>query len=147
MERAFKILVTITIVVIGVVVSLPVLFRPSHGPNEPQSVSNLRTINNAEVTYLSSSGGIYGSMTDIIAAGLLDETFTGTVSGYKYTIAVGATGYTATALPASKETGRYGYYSVSDAVVRYSTNASLAPTGQSGRSVQQVHVLRVKLCM
>ena len=38
--------------------------------------------------------------------------------------------------PASTNTGRYGYYSIPDAVVRYSTNASLAPAGQAGRSVQ-----------
>ena len=34
------------------------------------------------------------------------------------------------------KTGRYSYYSVPDAVVRYSTDISLAPAGQSGRSVQ-----------
>ena len=77
-------------------------------------------------------------MTDLIAAKLLDDTFTGTKAGYKYSITLDATGsaYTAEAVPASTKTGRYGYYSFPDAVVRYSTNASLAPAGQSGRSVQ-----------
>ena len=137
MKRTLKILVTIIIFVIGVVVLLPVLLRPSHGPNEHPAVSNLRTINTAEVTYLSSSGGTYGSITDLIAANLLDDTFTGIKAGYKYSIMLNAKGsvYTAEAVPVSTNTGRFGYYSHPDAVVRYSTNASLAPAGQAGRSV------------
>jgi hypothetical protein len=107
------------------------------GSNESAAVANLRTINTAEVTYLSSSGGSYGSMTDLIAAQLLDDTFTGTKAGYNYSITLDATSYTAEAVPASTKTGRYGYYSGTDAVVRYSTTASLAPTAaQAGKSVQ-----------
>ena len=108
------------------------------GSNESAAVANLRTINTAEVTYLSSSGGSYGNMSDLIDAMLLDDTFSGTKAGYNYTITLDATGsgYTAQAEPASSKTGRYGYYSVPDAVVRYSMNISLAPAGQSGRSVQ-----------
>jgi len=108
------------------------------GSNESAAVANLRTISTAEVTYLSSSGGRYGTIEDLIAARLLDDTFTGTKAGYNYTVTSDATssGYTAEAVPVSSRTGRYGYYSVPDAVVRYSTDASLAPAGQSGRSVQ-----------
>jgi hypothetical protein len=124
-------------------------FRPRRGCNDCAAVANLRTINTAQVTYLSSSGGSYGTLTDLIDARLLDDLFTGTKAGYKYTITLGASGYTAEAVPAlipkwhawfsgaaPTKTGSYGYYSVPDAVIRYSTNASLAPAGQSGRSVQ-----------
>lgn len=104
--------------------------------NESAAVANLRTINTAEVTYLSSSSGSYGTIADLIAAGLLDETFSGTKAGYAYTVATSGRDYTAEATPISGNTGRFGYYSFPDAVVRYSTNASLAPAGQSGRSVQ-----------
>jgi hypothetical protein len=104
------------------------------------AVANLRTINTAEVTYLSSSGGNYGDLPALVAAGLLDDTFIGTAThpkaGYIYNITATGSDYTATADPASTNTGRFGYYSFPDAVVRYSTNASLAPAGQSGRSVQ-----------
>ena len=91
-------------------------------------------------------------MKDLIDARLLDETFTGSKAGYNYTITLDATDsdYTAEAVPApvvpewrlfssptSTARRRYGYYSVPDAVVRYSTNASLAPTAaQVGKSVQ-----------
>jgi hypothetical protein len=96
--------------------------------NECPAVAVLRTINTAEVTYQSSSGR-YGTITDLIDAKLLDDTFTGTRAGYNYCITLDATGsgYTAEAMPASAKTGRYGYYSVPDAVVRYSTNVLLAP--------------------
>ena len=148
MERAlqivFKLLrlvVAATIVLIGLVI-LIFLLPFSHHPNSAckdgcPPVANLRTLNTAEVTYLSSSGGRYGSIADLIAAGLLDDTFIGIKAGYKYSITLDAKGsvYTAEAVPASTNTGRFGYYSHTDAVVRYSTNASLAPAGQSGRSV------------
>jgi len=84
-------------------------------------------------------------MPDLIDAGLLDDTFTVAKARYNYSITLDATGsdYTAEAVPsarkswwASTKPGRWGYYSVPDAVVRYSTVASLAPAGQSGRSVQ-----------
>ena len=134
MERALKIAVVAAIVLMLLLYLSP---RERQQSNDSAAVANLRTINTAEATYLSSSGGRYGSITDLIAAGLLDETFIGTKAGYKYTITLNATGsvYTADVLPVSPNTGRFGYYSFPDAVVRYSTNASLAPAGQSGCSV------------
>jgi hypothetical protein len=128
-------------VVVGTMVGIAglgiLVVRPGHGHhNESAAVANLRTINTAEVTYLSNAG-TYGSMTDLIAAQFLDDTFTGTKAGYNYSITMDATSYTAEAVPASTKTGRYGYYTVPDAVVRYSTTASLAPTAaQAGKSVQ-----------
>jgi competence protein ComGC len=126
------------IVATVVLVSVPSLLRPRRYAQDSAAIANLRTINTAEVTYQSSSRGGYGTMTDLIAAGLLDDTFTFTKGGYIYSITVDATGsaYTAEAVPASTRTGRYGYYTLPDAVVRYSTTASLAPKGQSGRYVQ-----------
>ena len=145
MERALQIVVELlrlvvaaAIVLIGFVIFLS---SPFHHPNSVckygcPPVANLRTINTAEVTYLSSLAGHYGKMEDLIAARLLDDTFTGTKAGYRYTVTLDATssGYTAEAVPVSSTTGRYSYYSVPDAIVRYGT---LAPTPeQTGRSVQ-----------
>jgi hypothetical protein len=124
--------------VVGLNILLATLLRPRAIPNESWGVAHLRTINTAEITYKSSSGGRYGTMEDLISAHLLDDTFAGPRWGYEYSITLDATAssYTAEAVPASTKFGRYAYYSVPDAVVRYSTNASLAPAGQSGRSVQ-----------
>ena len=132
------IFVSVVLTTIAGFVGLGILLRLPHGPNhEAAAVANLRTINTAEVTYLSSSGGNYGDLPALVAAGLLDDTFIGTATrpkaGYIYNITTTGSDYTATADPASKNVGRFGYYSHPDAVVRYTT---LAPAGQAGRSVQ-----------
>jgi prepilin-type N-terminal cleavage/methylation domain-containing protein len=133
-----ELLIVVAIILIIATIAIPSLLRSRQAANESAAVANLRTVNTAQVTYLSSSGGTYGTMANLISAKLLDDTFTGTKAVYNYSIDLDAVGqdYTAEAVPASTNTGRYGYYSIPDAVVRYSTNASLAPAGQSGRSVQ-----------
>ena len=139
MVRALQIAVVAAIVLIVLSFYLP--RRGYQRSNDSAAIANLRTINTAELTYkvyLPSSDGTYGSMTDLIAAGLLDDGFTAIKSGYKYSLTLDETSsvYTAEATPASAKTGRYGYYTVPDGVVRYSTNASLAPARKSGRYVQ-----------
>ena len=133
-----QIVVAAAIVLVVLLTLAPLRYRERTVSNDSAAVANLRTLNTAEATYQSSSGGSYGEIADLIAAGLLDDTFIGIKAGYKYSITLDETGsvYTAEAIPASAKTGRYGYYTVPDAVVRYSTNLSLAPAGQSGRSVQ-----------
>lgn len=131
-----ELLIVVAIILIIATIAIPSLLRSRQAANESAAVANLRTINTAEVTYLSSSGGNYGDIPALIGAGLLDETFTGNKAGYAYVVTASGADYTAEANPISTNTGRYGYYSIPDAVVRYSTTATLAPTGQSGRSVQ-----------
>src|SRR6185369_15058347 len=102
--------------------------------------SNLRTINTAEVTYLSSAGGNYGSIPELITSGLLDSRYATSLSGYVFTVTATGADYTATATPTSINAGRYGYFSLPDAVVRYQSQTSSTcnpcfPTGQSGNPV------------
>jgi hypothetical protein len=133
-------------IVIGIVllvVVAPALLRPRHpgGSQESSAVAQLRTINTAEVTYLSSAGGQYGSVPELITAGLLDSRFAGSVSGYTFGVMASGTNYTATATPASTNAGRYGYYSTPDAVIRWATATAATctpcfPAGQSGSPVQ-----------
>ena len=133
-------------VIVGIlflVVLLPNLLRPRPrgGGQESSAVANIRTINTAEVTYLSSNGGVYGSVPELITAGLLDSRYTGSVSGYTFAVTASGTEYTATATPTSTNAGRFGYYSTPDAVVRYATAVSATckpcfPPGQSGAPVQ-----------
>ena len=136
--NVLKVVLT-TIVVLIVLMAILPTGRPNRS-NESVAVANLRTINTAQVTYKSMEGssGTYGTMTDLINARLLDDAFIGTKTGYNYTIRLDAAAsvYTAEAMPASPQTGRYGYYSVPDAVVRYSTNASLAPRKMAGQPAQ-----------
>ena len=133
-----ELLIVVAIILIIATIAIPSLLRSRQAANESAAVANLRTINTAEVTYLSGSGGTFGTLDNLIAVKLLDDTFLGTKAGYDYDIDLydANQGYTAHAVPASTNTGRYGYYSTPDAVIRYSEDASLAPLGQTGRSVQ-----------
>ena len=100
-------------VVVTLILGIPLLMailliRGGHGPHHPESVAvaNLRTINTAEVTYLSSSGGNFGDLQALVAAGLLDDTFIGTAAHPKarpiYNITATGSDYTATAEPAMR---------------------------------------------
>jgi type IV pilus assembly protein PilA len=133
-----ELLIVVAIILIIATIAIPSLLRSRQAANESAAVASTRTITTAEVTYLSSSGGSYGDITQLMGAGLLDSGFASTKGGYNYTIAVstGGTDYTINADPASTNNGRFGYYSTPDGVVRYSTNTALAPTGKTGNPVQ-----------
>ena len=104
-------------------------------------MAQIRTVNTAEVTYLSSNSSNSGSIPELITAGLLDNRFASSVSGYTFSVQASGSDYTATATPTSTNAGRFGYMSLPDAVVRYQTATSTTcnpcfPTGQSGSPVQ-----------
>ncbi|HEX4996805.1 MAG TPA: hypothetical protein VFY29_01180 [Terriglobia bacterium] len=103
--------------------------------NESAAVANLRVINTAEVTFLSNEGE-YGTIPELINAGLLDSRFHSIVAGYRFEILLAGKEYVATATPTAPNFGRFEYYSSPDGVVRYSTAATWAPPGQAGRPVQ-----------
>jgi type IV pilus assembly protein PilA len=136
-----ELLIVVAIILIIATIAIPSLLRSRQAAQESSAVSQLRTINTAEVTYLSSNAGNYGSIPELITAGLLDSRFSGAVSGYSFTVTAAGADYTANAYPTSTNSGRFGYFALPDAVVRYSstqaTNCSPCyPTGQSGAPVQ-----------
>jgi hypothetical protein len=102
--------------------------------SESSAVANLRTINTAQVTYLAVSNGNYGTMQNLVEAGLLDESFLGVKAGYSLGIVASGAFYAATAVPAAG--GRYGFYSIPDAVVRYSLSDTLSPPRQAAHPVR-----------
>ena len=136
-----ELLIVVAIILIIATIAIPSLLRSRQAANESSAVANLRTVNTAQVTYLSSAGGNYGSIPDLLTAGLLDSRFSGNVSGYSFVVTASGSDYTATATPTSTNSGRYGYFSVPDAVVRYqsatSTNCNPCfPGTNSGAPVQ-----------
>jgi prepilin-type N-terminal cleavage/methylation domain-containing protein len=136
-----ELLIVVAIILIIATIAIPSLLRSRQAANESSAVANVRTINTAEVTYLSSSGGSYGTVGDLVTAGLIDSRFSGAVSGYSFTVTASGQDYTVDAFPTSTNSGRFGYYSLPDAVVRYqqsaATNCSPCfPASQSGAPVQ-----------
>jgi prepilin-type N-terminal cleavage/methylation domain-containing protein len=140
-----ELLIVVAIILIIATIAIPSLLRSRQAAQESSAVAQLRTINTAEVTYLSSNQGSYGSIPELITAGLIDNRFTGSVSGYNFTVTASGTTYTANATPTSSNAGRYGYFATTDAVVRWgdpsttgygTTCTPCFPTGQSDNAVQ-----------
>src|SRR5262249_50755164 len=112
--RLAKLSLSVSFIAILVMVLAAILMpRRDGGGYESAAVASIRTITTAEITYQSSAGN-YGTLTDLISAGLLDTGFKGTKSGYNYDILTNGVDYTITGYPASTKNGRYGYYSVPD---------------------------------
>jgi type II secretory pathway pseudopilin PulG len=131
-----ELLIIVAVILIVATIAIPSLLRSRQVANENSAVANLRTISNAQATYISSSGGYYGSVSHLVGEALLDERFAGGgFSGYNYSIIASAFDFTALATPISSTTGRYEYYMVPDGVIRYSTTTSLAPPGRAGTPV------------
>jgi hypothetical protein len=114
------------VLMLAIFVYVPSTFRGcSGGSQESSAVAQLKTINTAEVTFMSTNNGRYGTIKDMVSQGLLDDRFeNGSISGYNFTVTVSDKDYTATAMPRSNEAGKFGYYSTPDAVIRYAKVAS-----------------------
>jgi type II secretory pathway pseudopilin PulG len=122
------------VILIVATIAIPGLLRARQDANESAAIATLKSINAAEISYLSTKGR-YGDLKDLVDAQLLDESFFGTKFGYTYTVTASGAEYVAEANPATPNAGRYGYYSTVDAVVRYSREPDLAPDGQAGLAV------------
>jgi prepilin-type N-terminal cleavage/methylation domain-containing protein len=135
-----ELLIVVAIILIIATIAIPSLLRSRQAAHEAAAVATLRTINTAEVTYLSPAAGQFGTVANLISNALIPPNFIpGPVSGYNFTIVLDATlrDFTVTASPASPNDGRYGYYVTPDGTVRYSTVTTLAPVGAAGTPVSQ----------
>ena len=136
-----ELLIVVGILLIVATMAIPSLLRSRQSANESSAVSNVRTINIEEATYSVSNRGNFASITGLQSEGLLDSRFTGPVSGYNFSVTVSGNDYTVTATPLSLNSGRYGYYSSPDGVIRYQTATSSTcnpcyPPGLSGNPVR-----------
>lgn len=138
-----ELLIVVAIILIIATIAIPSLLRSRQAAHEAAAVATLRTINTAEVTYLSTASGKFGKMQDLVDNALMPSNFGGTnpvVSGYLFDVnPVGSynTDFLATAVPASPNDGRYGYYTTPDGTVRFVTTTGLFPAGSSGMPVSQ----------
>lgn len=123
-----ELLIVVAIILIIATIAIPSLLRSRQAANESGAVANLRTINTAQVTYLSGSGGNYGTIAGLVADGLIDSRFSaGAVGGYNFTITGTPNSYNAVAAATSSNAGRFDYYSGPDGVVRYSAGPGIVP--------------------
>ena len=134
-----ELLIVVTIILIIATIAIPSLLRSRQAANETHAVANLRTLNTAEVQYLSNNQNQYGDIASLISQGLLDFTYATPNAGYYFTVALppGNLNYTALATAFGANLGRYDYFSGPDYVIRYSTDPNRAPNGYSGQPVAQ----------
>jgi type IV pilus assembly protein PilA len=130
-----ELLIVVTIILIIATIAIPTLLRSRQAANETHAVSNLRTLNTAEVQYVSNNMGQYGDISSLISQGLLDFTYASPNAGYVFNVALGSGNYTALATAFGANLGRYDYFTGPDYVIRYSTDPTRAPTGLSGQPV------------
>jgi prepilin-type N-terminal cleavage/methylation domain-containing protein len=136
-----ELLIVVAIILIIATIAIPSFLRSRQSANESSAVSHVRTVNIEEANYSLSTGGNFGTISDLVSAGMLDSRFNGSVSGYSFTITASGPDYTVTATPTSLNSGRYGYYSTPDSVIRYQTTTSTTcnpcfPSGLSGSPVK-----------
>jgi type IV pilus assembly protein PilA len=133
-----ELLIVVAIILIIATIAIPSLLKSRQAANESAAVSNLRLMNTAEVTYASNTNGQYGTVSDLVAAGLLDNRFAVIVSGYSFSVTTSANAldYTSYATARAVNDGKFDYYSKPDYVIRYSTDPLRAPTGLTGEPVR-----------
>jgi prepilin-type N-terminal cleavage/methylation domain-containing protein len=136
-----ELLIVVGIILIIATIAIPALLRSRQSAQESSAVADLRIINTAEVTYLLSNQGNYGDIPVLIAQGMLDSRFVGSISGYTFAVNYSGADYTARATPISANAGRFGYYSLPDVVIRYQTTTTATctpcfPGGLSGSPVR-----------
>src|SRR6058998_3454826 len=88
-DRGFsllELLIVVAIILIIATIAIPSLLRSRQSAQESSAVAQVRTVNTAEITYLSSNQGSYGNIAELITQGLLDTRFTGSVSGYSFVV-------------------------------------------------------------
>ena len=135
-----ELLIVVAIILIIAAIAIPNLLRARISANDSAAAATIRTINTAEVTYLTTANGKFGSLQDLVNNQMIPSNFVpGPVSGYYFNISLGSgnSDYTITAEPASSNDGKYGYYITLDNTVRYSIITTLAPAGSTGAPINQ----------
>ena len=136
-----ELLIVVAIILIIAAIAIPNLLRSKMAANESSAVGSMRTINTAEVSYvtaypnqgfsvdIASLGGVSPcTVATTAAACLIDNTLAlangaaTAKSGYYFGYVAGAapaTTYTMTGLPASTSTGQRGFFTDQTGVIRY----------------------------
>ena len=134
-----ELLIVVAIILIISTIAIPSLLRSRQTAHESAAVGTLKSLSTAEISYTTFSRGLYATMAEMIGAGLIPQNLAATSSGYNYTVDLAANrrDYTIYATAVSSSEGRYDFYESPDYVIRYATDSTRSPSGQSGLPVHQ----------
>lgn len=74
-----ELLIVVAIILIIATIAVPSLRRSRQSANEAPAVASLRTVNTAEVQYISNHQGNYGDLPNMVTAGVVDVAWSGVV--------------------------------------------------------------------
>jgi prepilin-type N-terminal cleavage/methylation domain-containing protein len=133
-----EVLIVVAIILVIAMIAIPSLMKSRQAAHEATAVATLKTISTAEISYTTSSGGMFGTIPELISAGLLPSSLTSSIAGYDYNLemAAGQRDYTVWANAVTSSEGRYDYYTSPDWVIRFSSDSTRAPAGMSSEPVQ-----------
>jgi len=134
-----ELLVVVAVILIIATIAIPSLMKSRQTAHEAAAVATLKTISTAEISYTTANSGTFGTLPDLIAAGLIPSSLSGvTVNGYHYSVDMASNlrDYTVWATAVTSAEGRYDYYTAPDWVIRFTTDSTRAPAGFNGQPVQ-----------
>jgi prepilin-type N-terminal cleavage/methylation domain-containing protein len=134
-----ELLIVVAIIGIVAAIAIPSFISARRASNESAAVASLRSVGNAEVTYLSTKQR-YGTFADLVAVSMLDSAWSDGVTRDSYTyLEVGS--FSATTFEMSAEpyggttaNGLRAFNIIEDMVIRAQLG-STAPTRSSGTPV------------
>ena len=131
-----ELLVVVLIIAVIAAIAIPSLLESRRAANEASAIQNLRAISSADATYIGTQGSNnnYGTLNQLNAAGILDDTFGGagfTKGGYTFTHSVSATpgSYCADAIPVATNGVRIFGLDQSGMILQGLTAATPCDTG------------------
>ncbi|MGE3166047.1 MAG: type IV pilin protein [Planctomycetota bacterium] len=117
-----ELMIVLLIIALVAALAVPQLTQSRKSGHEVSAIGSLRSIKTSQERYRQLRGR-FGTVADLVAMGLLDESFSGPRSGYVFASpsAPTTTGFEVTAEPMNAQAGDRYFYLNASGVVRFST--------------------------